>query len=74
MEFFDGYLVFRVNLFCDEKRELAGLAEAMKEFNLKHGMLLTYNQENTVKHDGYEIPVLPTRKWLIQESQGTPTI
>ena len=48
----------------NEKRELAGLAEAMKEFNLEHGTILTYNQENTVKHDCYEIPVIPTWKWL----------
>ena len=48
----------------NEKRELSGLAEAMKEFDLKQGMILTYNQENIVKYDCHEIPVLPIWKWL----------
>jgi predicted AAA+ superfamily ATPase len=52
----------------NEKRELSGLAEAMKEFNLKQGMILTYNQENVVNHDCYEFTLLPVWKWLIPDN------
>ncbi len=49
----------------NEKRELGGLIEAMKKFELKEGIILTENQEETIEKDGFIINVIPTWKWLL---------
>lgn len=50
----------------NRKRELAGLAEAMRLFNIKNGMILTYNQEGFQEIDGIKIPVIPAYQWLLE--------
>ena len=51
----------------NRKRELSGLAEAMKIFNMKQGLILTYNQEGTEEIEGIKIPVIPTYQWLLEK-------
>ena len=48
-----------------KKREIAGLIEAMEEHNLKRGLILTYDEEDEFKIDGFKIIVKPIWKWLI---------
>ena len=49
----------------NRKRELAGLAEAMRLFHIKNGIILTYNQEDSQEVDGIKIPVMPAYQWLL---------
>lgn len=49
----------------NQDRELNGLLEAMTEFGIKRGMILTYNQETTLKHKGHSVSVLPVWKWML---------
>jgi uncharacterized protein len=48
----------------NQERELEGLKEALNEFKLKEGVLLTYAQEDTFKLKEITITVLPVWKWL----------
>jgi predicted AAA+ superfamily ATPase len=48
-----------------QDRELNGLMEAMTEFGIKRGMILTYDQETTLHHKGCSISVLPVWKWML---------
>lgn len=48
-------------------REINGLIGAMKEFNLKEGLILTYNQDDEFLLDGKTITVRPVWKWLLEE-------
>ena len=51
----------------NKKRELKGLREAMKEFKLKKGLLLTYDQEDTIDN----ITIKPVWKWLLGTKRFT---
>ncbi len=51
----------------NEKRELAGLAEACRFFDLRSGVVLSYVQEQKRTVDGLEVIVLPVWKWLLTE-------
>lgn len=44
-------------------RELGGLAEALDQFGLKEGIILTFNQEDELTQNGKKIIVLPLWKW-----------
>lgn len=48
------------------KRELDGLLEAMREFNLKRGMILTYDESEFIAVAGEEIEVVPLWQWLLR--------
>lgn len=48
----------------NKERELNGLVEAMEKFNLREGLILTYNQEDEIKLKGRKIKVLPVFDWL----------
>lgn len=50
-------------------RELDGLAGAMAMHTLTEGFILTYNQEETLTHNGCTIRVVPVWKWLIGNKQ-----
>ncbi len=45
-------------------REINGLLTALKKFNLKEGLLLTYNQEDEFLVEEKRINMLPVWKWL----------
>ena len=49
-----------------KNREISGLLEALKEFKLKHGLILTYNQEDEFKIDSHIVRVMPVWKWLLE--------
>lgn len=48
------------------KREIEGLAEAMKFTGLKEGMLLTFDQQDELKTEYGRIIIKPVWKWLIE--------
>ena len=48
------------------KREIEGVLDAMKSYNLKEGLILTYNQEEKIKENGKTIIVKPVWKWLLE--------
>ncbi len=50
----------------NQEREINGLLEAMKKFNLKEGLILTYNQEDKFEIDNFIIKAIPLWKWLIE--------
>ena len=49
----------------NKDREIKGLLEAMDEFKLKEGLILTYDDEKGFKVRGKKIKVLPVWKWLL---------
>jgi len=50
----------------NEEREINGLLEAMEKFNLKKGLILTFNQEDKIEKQGKEILVKPVKDWLME--------
>lgn len=50
----------------NEKREIAGLLEAMEKFKLKSGLIITEGQEEEREIDGKKIKIVPTWKWLLE--------
>lgn len=48
------------------QRELKGLTQAMKEMGLSKGLIITYDEENTIQVDEGTINVLPAWQWLLQ--------
>lgn len=49
----------------NEKREVSGLLEAMKAYNLNEGLLLTEDQEDKKSIGNKKIIILPIWKWLL---------
>jgi len=49
----------------NKDRELGGLKEAMAEFNLKEGIILTQFQEDVFQEGDYIIKIIPIWKWLL---------
>ena len=49
----------------NEKREIGGLLEALKEFKLDRGLILTYGQEDSLIVDSKKIIVKPVWKWMM---------
>jgi len=47
-------------------REVRSLIKGMKHFGLMRGLILTYESEEIIKHNGYEIEVKPVWKWLLE--------
>jgi hypothetical protein len=52
----------------NQERETGGLLKAMAEFRLTQGMILTYDQEDTLTSGGKTITIKPVWKWLLEES------
>lgn len=48
----------------NKKRELGGVMEAMRKFDLKEGLILTYDQEDEFNIEGRRIVVKPVWKWM----------
>ncbi len=49
-----------------KKREIAGLLEAMKEFKLKNGLIITWDYEGEERIEGKRIVYKPLWKWLLK--------
>jgi len=52
----------------NRKREIEGLLEAMRFFDLKKGLILTYDEEDELKVEGRKIVIMPVWKWLLNFS------
>jgi predicted AAA+ superfamily ATPase len=51
----------------NKEREKLGLLEAMIIHNLKHGLVITRDEEGELDKDGRNIKLLPCWKWLLSE-------
>ena len=57
---------FLVSVFPKNKeREISGLRKAMEVFNLKKGLILTFEQEEIIQ-EKFKISVKPVWKWLLK--------
>lgn len=52
-------------------REIYGLLEALKEFKLKEGLILTYKQDDEFNIEGKIIKVIPVWKWLAEAENSS---
>ena len=52
----------------NKDREISGLVEALNNFKLKRGLILTFDQEDEIKEDGKIIKILPIWIWLLQNN------
>jgi len=52
---------------ANKNREFSGLLSALKTFDLKEGLILTNDQESTMKIDENIFTVKPVWKWLLEE-------
>jgi len=50
----------------NRERELSGLVAAMDKFKLKKGLIMTNEQEETIKQGGKTIQLKPVWKWLLE--------
>ena len=50
----------------NQEREVNGLIEVLDKFKLKHGLVLTNDQEDELKVKGKKVAVKPVWKWLLQ--------
>lgn len=48
----------------NEKREVAGLLEAMNNLHVEQGVVVTFDQEDLMYVDGRKLKVMPVWKWL----------
>jgi len=53
----------------NKDREINGLLEALKEFKIKEGLILTYKQDDEFKIEDKTIKVLPVWKWLLKDGR-----
>ncbi|MBD3203500.1 AAA family ATPase [Candidatus Woesearchaeota archaeon] len=51
--------------YKNKKREIKGLVKTCKKFNLKTGLILTFDQEDEFVEDKIEIKVKPVWKWML---------
>jgi len=51
----------------NKEREVQGLLQALRQFHLPIGIILTYDQEEEFKEEHKLIQVIPVWKWLLQE-------
>jgi len=49
-------------------REINGLVEALKKFNLDKGLILTFEQDDEFKLEGKTVKVLPVWKWFVEKN------
>ena len=50
----------------NKDREIKGLVEALEKFNLKKGLILTFNQQDEFIFNNKIVKVLPVWKWLLE--------
>ncbi len=51
----------------NKNREINGLLAALNEFNLRNGLILTYNQYDEFLIEGKRIVVMPVWKWFLDD-------
>ncbi len=57
-------VTFTLNDGETKEREIKGLINACKKFNLKQGYILTHNQEDELEQDSIKISIIPTWKYF----------
>ncbi|MBI5224499.1 ATP-binding protein [Candidatus Micrarchaeota archaeon] len=50
----------------NKDRELRGISSCMETLKIKHGMILTYDQEEELVFEGLKISIKPIWKWLLE--------
>jgi len=55
----------------NKEREIKGLIEAMREFKIKEGVILTFEDEDEFKYEEFKIKVKPVWKWLLEKDYGS---
>jgi hypothetical protein len=50
------------------EREINGLVEALTAFNLKEGTIVTFNQEDTISKNGYNIHIKPASQYFQKQN------
>jgi hypothetical protein len=50
----------------NKEREVNGLLEAMEQFKLKEGLILTQEQEGEIKNKNKKIRIMPAWKWMLK--------
>lgn len=58
-------VTFTLNDGETKEREIKGLINACKKFNLKQGYILTHNQEDELEQDSIKISIIPTWKYFL---------
>ncbi len=48
------------------KREVEGILDALKEFKLAKGIILTYDESDSINTAGKKIDVMPVWQWLLR--------
>lgn len=51
---------------ANREREMRGVIAALKEFNLKNGIIITTGEEEEIKESSFSISVLPYWKWMLK--------
>jgi len=41
------------------------MTEALEAYGIKRGLILTYDQEESIQHKGHKVIVMPVWKWLL---------
>ncbi len=59
---------YDITLPGTRERETRSLKKGLKHFKLKRGIILTHSQEETLIEEGFEISVVPFRKWFLEEA------
>ena len=65
----DRFMVFQVTWKLDEdnkERELGGVIEAAKRFNLKEAVVVTFDNEEIKEIDGITVIIKPFWKWSVE--------
>jgi len=47
------------------EREIRALRKGMRHFGVNKGLILTYEAEDIIQNNGYEIEVRPVWKWFL---------
>ena len=53
-----------------KEREIAGLMDAMKKYDLKEGYILTLEEEESLELDNKNIYLKPIWKWLLESDDS----
>jgi len=52
----------------NRERELSGLVDALRKYNLTEGILVTLSQEDSFEVEGFNVRVIPSYKYLLNDS------
>jgi predicted AAA+ superfamily ATPase len=56
----------------NRRREIEGLADAAEALGAREALVLTFDQRETLEHDGLTVTVRPVWEWLLAPAAGAP--